>query len=536
MSSFSLDAFWSNTNSQWQLCPQPFPQGVSTSGQIYALDDGIKCQDNVTLDSVYSVIATYIQQTETSAIATNLLTLRLNLNQLNQSIDVENNVRGDYVLSTNISSIFGPRVYTPLDLENDRKNGVVSNIDEGNNFPPLHYFLLSINKRILVLADDSQLIQSISTGMSSTSSSSSTATSISTTGSGKHTGTSSSTTTTTTTTSTPTPSFSQNINGDYQVLFVNSNITFQEEQSLTLTNDLVNTCANNGDQPSQQDLINHINETSMIPFRAVFDTPDFPFTDVTLGIISQCGYTPMLNSSSSLTDPMSNSAQLTPQILVDVVNNSFWSWAPGEPNTNKTNASKPKSITDPVALQCAVITPEGWKVANCYEPFPVMCRGNDSNFDWIATGNKSTYFDAPQSCPKGTNFSVPRTSLENLAARSVLQQEVPAPKPSSDSSDDSNSSPGGSINVPAAWIDFNTIAVDECWVTGGPFSACPYLQIPTTNRNGVALLSIAAVVAFVLLMAMILLNFRRIPLRRNQARWRRLINKFAEQEYEGVPL
>jgi hypothetical protein len=142
-----------------------------------------------------------------------------------------------------------------------------------------------------------------------------------------------------------------------------------------------------------------------------------------------------------------------------------------------------------------------------------LCRAVNDSFDWLITADFSDYFGSEALCPDGYVFTTPQTALENGAVKLTLAHN-------------SGSS--------SAWIDLNSIAVSNCWVTGGPSSQCPYLQT-SYNRNTWTLLGVAVFFCLLLIAFMIILSFIKLPLHTNQGKWRRLVNKFAETEYEGVP-
>lgn len=235
--------------------------------------------------------------------------------------------------------------------------------------------------------------------------------------------------------------------------------------------------------------------TGMFP--SLQDSQTNNFGNDSIRIIAQCGITPVINRQLHNIDD-----------LVAPTENAFWSWAPGEPFTQNNSRS---NADQAVALQCALLTDEGLRVGNCYESFPVLCQAPDDSFNWTISQNSSDYFHAQDACTGTSNVGVPRSALESVSAQlAVLQSSKHFP----------------------VWVDLNSVAVQGCWVSGGPFARCPYYT-KSLNRNGVALLSVAACVSFLLLVLMLLLSFRRVSLRRNQFMWRRARKYFSD--YEGVP-
>ncbi len=77
------------------------------------------------------------------------------------------------------------------------------------------------------------------------------------------------------------------------------------------------------------------------------------------------------------------------------------------------------------------------------------------------------------------------------------------------------------------------MSISNCWTTGGPYATCPYAQ-RTLRRSFIAMLIISCVVS-VLLILFCITQFQKIPLHKNSKRWKKLINKYSEYDYDGVP-
>lgn len=246
---------------------------------------------------------------------------------------------------------------------------------------------------------------------------------------------------------------------------------------------------------------NDVIQSNLQAWRMVSESNTNRFTNATMQAYANCGYGPVVNRSISSTSD-----------LVPPLTNSFWSWAPGQPFMS--NSSNTSDNSGPTAFRCALLYSDGWKVSNCYDSHAVLCRQNGSEFGWSIGSGSYTYFEAAKACPNGTYFAVPNTALENAVSKMVVQNN--------------------SVTEFPVWIDLNDISITGCWVTGGPYATCPYHTLEG-NRNGVALISIAAAVATLLLGIMFLLTLDTIPLRQNQWKWRRLIAKYSEMQYEGVP-
>ncbi|KAH0556515.1 hypothetical protein GP486_005597, partial [Trichoglossum hirsutum] len=101
-----------------------------------------------------------------------------------------------------------------------------------------------------------------------------------------------------------------------------------------------------------------------------------------------------------------------------------------------------------------------WKVDDCSQRYPVACRIDSRPYDWRITDDATIYSLANEVCPSGSTFSAPRTGLENMYLwRRLLDRR------------DAANRAGGVV-----WIDFNSIDMEGCWVTGGPNATCPYFD------------------------------------------------------------
>lgn len=246
---------------------------------------------------------------------------------------------------------------------------------------------------------------------------------------------------------------------------------------------------------------NNVIQYDQKSWRSVGETSGMQFSNSSLQEFSDCGFGPVINRTiTSIND-------LLPPLL-----NSYWSWAPGQPFVS--NSTKTSANSGPVAFQCAQLYEDGWRVGNCYDSHGVLCRQNNSEFGWFIGKGSHSYFEAENACSNDSYFAAPKTALDNAVSKQVVRNMTSTEFP--------------------VWIDLNDISVADCWVTGGPLATCPY-DSQQSNRNGVALISVAAAVSALLLGVIFLLTVESIPLRRNQGRWRRLIAKYSEIQYEGVP-
>lgn len=247
---------------------------------------------------------------------------------------------------------------------------------------------------------------------------------------------------------------------------------------------------------------NALNNTKVTaPWRTIIETSNQSFTNDSLQRYVQCGYSPIINTPFD-----------SEEDFVTPIEQTMWGWAPGQPDSNDTttdiDASNSSSI--PVSYNCASLGKDGWVVTNCYQQMVPLCRVENETYSFVAGNASVRYFEGHAGCPEGTRFAVPRTALQNSVAAVTLADHLPL------------------------WVDLSSIAVDNCWVSGGAYSQCPYHTI-SHNRNNIGQLASAVVVAFVLLVVVFLLRLDSVPLRKNRNRWRRLMNKYSQVEYQGVP-
>ncbi|KAL2872768.1 Lectin C-type domain protein [Aspergillus lucknowensis] len=230
--------------------------------------------------------------------------------------------------------------------------------------------------------------------------------------------------------------------------------------------------------------------------------------------LTACGITPTINDTL-----FGETADIDQESYRNLTLSSSWSWAAGQPND-------PSVSSDAENLRCATmdVSRKGhWRTANCSETRRAACRVQDQPFRWTLSAKALTYADAYQNaCPDPeTAFSVPRTGLENTYLyRTLLSQHM-------DLIDPSSSDP----LQREVWMDFNSLDVDTCWVTGGPEATCPYSSDPDQLQRRTVL--VAAVAGIVICVVAALTLFVKCNAnRRNSRRGRRVIQGW---EYEGVP-
>jgi hypothetical protein len=162
-----------------------------------------------------------------------------------------------------------------------------------------------------------------------------------------------------------------------------------------------------------------------------------------------------------------------------------------------------------------------WRATNCSQTRRGACRIGNSPFSWTISNATAEYSNVSDTCPPGSSFAVPRTGLENTYLYKYLltQPETMINPASNDAS------------LHEIYIDFNSIDVTSCWVSGGPKAQCPYGADPQQlERRTVLVAAIAGIV--ICIITALTLFVKCNANRRNSRRRTRVIKGW---EYEGVP-
>ncbi|KAL9061597.1 MAG: hypothetical protein Q9162_000129 [Coniocarpon cinnabarinum] len=240
--------------------------------------------------------------------------------------------------------------------------------------------------------------------------------------------------------------------------------------------------------------------------------------------LADCGIIPVLNATLSNT-----TADKDPQPYLAYAFSTVWSWAPNEP-LNDALASQNGSSTD---FRCAYLNAsvnappnEGrWHVTSCQSNFYPACRALDNPYAWSISPHRDSYTDVADNCPDNSSFAVPRTALENRyllsAAQSFFQDRART------SNDDDVDHDGAGAD--AVWINFNSIDVETCWVTGVD-TGCPYTPTAGQNQGQVV---VPIVAAFAIILLALLTILAKCGANRRKSRKRRRVKEGLE--YEGVP-
>lgn len=267
-------------------------------------------------------------------------------------------------------------------------------------------------------------------------------------------------------------------------------------------------------------------------FRLVYDSEDTPFTNDSLLLVAQNGFTPIVNSTSFVTVSPGDDDSGILSAMDSIIPNSFWSWAPGQPLVNGTDSTdltrKDTSDNDnplwavfsetQVAMRCVTIQGNGWNLDNCYNQYRCACQNLTDPFSWTLSEKIKTYFATASgvTCPEGFQFSAPKLSLEQSSLHSLLQRF--------------------NAQYPV-WIDVNDIYFPQCFVTGGPYTECPHQKVLTTTsliKRVAPSLVVSLVVVILIVSAHV---FTRSPIQSNRTRhWKKAIAEYyKENDFEGVP-
>ena len=298
--------------------------------------------------------------------------------------------------------------------------------------------------------------------------------------------------------------------------------------------------------------------------------------------LAACGISPVVNQSL-----LGVSADQRIDPYKAVAYSSLWSWAPGQPiitrNANiSSNDSSSRLDSGGGGAASVVVSSNGprlrcaaldrrlagrWRVVDCTERHRAACRVADgSPYAWRVSSTAATYSESGDRlhCGADATFAVPRTGLENRyllealltqaqgeaagadhqgpvfsssasSALSAGAASAPsAPDRSASSSSPASSSSSISASDPLLWVDFNSLAVPNCWVQGVNAS-CPYSSDvdEEVRRRTVIVPTVAAVIVFVLAL---LTFFVKCAANRQNSRKRRRRRKGDDGwDYEGVP-
>lgn len=232
--------------------------------------------------------------------------------------------------------------------------------------------------------------------------------------------------------------------------------------------------------------------------------------------ITACGMSPMLNSTL-----LGKTADESVSRYRNISLATGWAWAVGEPEGADTGGG---TNGLPPFDRCAItdLSLGGrWRATNCSEERRAACRVGNSPFSWALSSHTAEYREVGDGCPPGSSFAVPRTGLENhYLYEYLLTQDRSIIDPASTN-----------LSRREVYVNFNSIDVTSCWVSGGPDATCPYAANPQQLERKTVI--VAVVAAIVILLVTALTTFIKCNAnRRNSRRRKRVIEGW---EYEGVP-
>lgn len=211
-----------------------------------------------------------------------------------------------------------------------------------------------------------------------------------------------------------------------------------------------------------------------------------------------------------------------PSLNTSEIDTVTWQWAYGQPITRAQQPGVGQDYVLPAApdllraYQCAVLFEGALVTENCYELHLVACQSRSDRFHWKLSQSKKTYFEADENCQDSPqelfNFSLPKSGLvQSYLSELLVSQGITDP----------------------VWVDFNMIATNSCWVTGGPDSLCPFVKVDHNQR----FVSMATPIAVFIVLGcslMFFLSTQSVPVQRNRKYWKHLMTEFSKDEYEGV--
>lgn len=521
-----LDVYWNEYTLSWQLCPAPIPLDLTSNlTELVSITwdhRQYQCQPNFGISNVLDTISKFLSGTNLDFNA-NVLQLVLSLKTIrqkpfegspsapstvmlnNSTTMLSNNSllhpsprpRVSYLDVGNLTlasplSLLGGFLYAPSDLNKNTHINTTSNY--GKDFPTQHDFLFNLYKRAIVVATRGDLNEQLP----------------------------------------PSRTYNYSSQDENSIFFIKDGFSWLRPHS----NQTLRECFDRLTHNYSADYYSRF--AAISDFTGVADSEEYPLTNATALQYLQCGVSAILNSTKYSFNTFQNSNEpFVGKVIDKFAPSSFWSWAPDPPsflnfsnNTREFSSENPnedpsdsdndedewfRPSTSRLAFNCVVMTTNGWKVGNCYDKFRLACKSKTNQFDWVVSDNVHAYVEAGDNdCPHQYSFGLPRLSAEQMALHSFLLTY--------------------NITYPI-WVDLNDITVSGCYVSGGPYAACPYKKIVST-RNLIRLIAPSAVVAFVILMVIFYeRTMLTTPIHTNRRRhWKRAINQYyKDNDYEGVP-
>ncbi|KAK7208036.1 hypothetical protein BZA70DRAFT_287361 [Myxozyma melibiosi] len=242
-------------------------------------------------------------------------------------------------------------------------------------------------------------------------------------------------------------------------------------------------------------------------FLIASDISDNVFTADAMKQYLKCGFSPVLNATKSTETEIVN-------YVTENLAAAKWSWEKDEPKVISTASSETTSY---LQVKCAAQTEDGWVVENCYNKYRAACRVSKETYNFVLSEKEVSYYDAVDACSSTSNqlFTLPRTALQNTVLERLRQEKV-------------KSEP--------IWVDLNSLAHPNCWVSGGPGASCRYEASTTRQSVEVVVPTVAAIIVAILLALTLcskIFGSQQVKARRRR---RRYVKLFGEAEYDGVPV
>lgn len=222
--------------------------------------------------------------------------------------------------------------------------------------------------------------------------------------------------------------------------------------------------------------------------------------------LTYCGISPVLNDT--LGDKTAGEAY---EPYRDFVQSTIWSWGPGQPRDDT-----PPDDDDPkTENRCAVLDAKSgyWQTADCAESHFSACRSYGQPYGWSISSDDTSYTNAAITCDDGTEFTTPRTALEDTYLLHKWRETIAE----------------RNIGNDLLWVNVNDLNAKGCWVVGQN-TTCPYLP-NMGNERTVIVPTVAAVIVFVLA---VLTVFVKCAANRQRSKRRRRRGDDG-WDYEGVP-
>jgi len=295
-----------------------------------------------------------------------------------------------------------------------------------------------------------------------------------------------------------------NFSGDEGLIFPAGYLSSAAQLSISMAGEVIQGCFYNTAAHS----IGQSNNSWALS--SIASTSTFPILNE-VGNVTACGTSPFLNRTLDNTDAGTNYGPYQ-----DFVYAHIWSWH-GKTEPRYSNVSSKDNGQE---YSCAAMnaTSAGWQAANCNSAHYGACRVGNSPYDWRITGQEGIYRRIDAGCPEDTTFDVPRTALENTYLLNTWRDHLR-----------SNDDPDA--NDQLLWVNFNDLDTSACWVIGQN-ATCPYQPgDPVDEGRAIIVPTVAGIV--VLVLAVLTIFTKCAANRQNLKRRRRRADD--GWDYEGVP-